>query len=156
LEEKQILEEEIKQRRAILESTNVEIETIGKYIQLKEDLSIYNLPLEDPTRLLSILQTIKQIGYEPQKIVAAFARMKSLRQKERQLKSNCEILEKRISEARQVLPLLQQIRSMGIGIDKLLVFSVAVSEKADTYNMSISADAYRVIENKRIITELVG
>jgi hypothetical protein len=105
---------------------------------------------------LSILQTIKQIGYEPQKIVAAFARMKSLRQKGRQLKSNCEILEKRISEARQVLPLLQQIRSMGIGIDKLLVFSVAVSEKADTYNMSISADAYRVIENKRIITELVG
>jgi uncharacterized protein (UPF0128 family) len=77
----------------------------------------------------------------------AFARMKSLRQKERQLKSNCEILEKRISEARQVLPLLQQIRSMGIGIDKLLVFSVAVSEKADTYNMSISAVAYRVIEN---------
>ncbi|MDQ6865360.1 MAG: hypothetical protein M3044_16230 [Thermoproteota archaeon] len=81
LEEMQILEEEIKQRRAILESTNVEIETISKYIQLKEDLSIHNLSLEDPTRLLSILQTIKQIGYEPQKIVAAFARMKSLRQK---------------------------------------------------------------------------
>ena len=94
LEETQILEEEIKQRRAILESTNVEIETISKYIQLKEDLSIHNLSLEDPTRLLSILQTIKQIGYEPQKIVAAFARMKSLRQKERQLKSNCEILAK--------------------------------------------------------------
>jgi hypothetical protein len=93
LEETQILEE-IKQRRAILESTNVEIETISKYIQLKEDLSIHNLSLEDPTRLLSILQTIKQIGYEPQKIVAAFARMKSLRQKERQLKSNCEILAK--------------------------------------------------------------
>jgi hypothetical protein len=35
---------------------------------------------------------------------------------------------------------------MGIDIDKLLVFSVAVDEKAEIYNMSISAAAYRVIE----------
>ncbi len=123
------------------------IETISEYIQLKEHLSRHNLSLEDPARLLSILETIKKIGYEPRKIVTAFASMKSLRQKERQLKNNSEILEKRMSEARQVLPLLQQIRSMGIGIDKLLVFSVAVSEKADTYKMSISAAAYRVIED---------
>jgi 5'-3' exonuclease len=66
LEEKQILEEEIKQRRAILESKNVDIETIGEFNELREHLSKYNLSLEDPTRLLSILQTIRQIGYEPQ------------------------------------------------------------------------------------------
>jgi hypothetical protein len=36
---------------------------------------------------------------------------------------------------------------MGIGIDKLLVLSVAVSEKADKDNMSISAAAYRVLED---------
>ena len=52
-----------------------------------------------------------------------------------------------MSEDRQVLPLLQRIQSMGIGIDKLQVFSVAVYEKAEKYNMSISAAAYRVIEN---------
>jgi len=34
---------------------------------------------------------------------------------------------------------------MRIHVDKLLVFSVAVNEKAETYNMSISAAAYRVI-----------
>jgi hypothetical protein len=93
----------------------VSIETISEYNQLKEHLSKHNLSLEGPTRLLSILQTIKQIGYEPQKIVAAFARMKSLRQKERQLKNNCEMLEKPMAADRQVLPLLQGIRSMGIG-----------------------------------------
>ena len=34
-EEKQRLEEEIKQRRAILESTNVEVQTINEYKQLE-------------------------------------------------------------------------------------------------------------------------
>jgi hypothetical protein len=35
---------------------------------------------------------------------------------------------------------------MGIGIDKLLPFSLAVNEKAHKYNLSISAAAYQVIE----------
>jgi len=48
------------------------------------------------------------------------------------LQGNCEMLEKRI-------------QCMRIGVDKLLVFSVTINEKAETYNMSISAAAYRVI-----------
>jgi hypothetical protein len=40
------------------------------------------------------------------------------------------MLEKRMVEYRKVLPLLQRIQCMRIGIDKLLVFSVAVNEKA--------------------------
>jgi hypothetical protein len=36
---------------------------------------------------------------------------------------------------------------MGIGIDKLLPFSLAVNEKARTCNLLISAAAYRVIED---------
>jgi NACalpha-BTF3-like transcription factor len=63
------------------------------------------------------------------------------------LQDNCEILEKRISEERQELSLLQQIRSMGIGIEKLLIFSVAVNEKEQKYKLSISAvRSYRIIE----------
>ena len=83
LEEKNKLEEQIQEAGALLQSKNVDIETINDYNQLKEHLSKHDLSLEDPTRLLSILQTIKQIGYEPRKIVAAFASMKSLIQKER-------------------------------------------------------------------------
>jgi hypothetical protein len=79
--------------------------------------------------------------------VAEFSRIKSLKRREKALQDNCEILENRMSEDRQVLPLLQRIRCMGIGIDKIQVFSVAVYEKADTYNMSISSAAYKVIED---------
>jgi len=48
-----------------------------------------------------------------------------------------------MSEYRQVLPLLQRIRSIGISIDELLPFSIAVNEKAQKYNLSISAAAFR-------------
>jgi hypothetical protein len=51
-----------------------------------------------------------------------------------------------MSQYKQVLPHLLQIRSWGIGIDKLSTFSIAVDETAQKYNLSISAAAYRVIE----------
>jgi hypothetical protein len=51
-----------------------------------------------------------------------------------------------MSEARQVRRLLGQIRSMGISIEKLLTFSVAVNEKAQKASLSISAAAYRIKE----------
>ena len=41
------------------------------------------------------------------------------------------MLENQMSEYRQVLPLLQRIRSKGIGVDELEVFSVAVYEKVE-------------------------
>jgi len=43
--------------------------------------------------------------------------------------------------------LLEEIRSMGIGIEKLLTFSIVINEKAQKYNISISAAAYRVVED---------
>ena len=52
-EEKQSLEEEIKQRRAILESTNVDVQTINDYKHLKAELSRHNLSFEEPERLVT-------------------------------------------------------------------------------------------------------
>jgi hypothetical protein len=88
-----MLEEEIKQRLAILESTNVEVQAINEYKQLKDELSKHQLSIDDPTRLLLILRTIRQIEYDPQKIVARFSYIKSLRQTEKGLKDNCKMLE---------------------------------------------------------------
>ena len=99
-----MLEDEINQRRAILDSTNVEIQTINEYKQLKEELNKRGLSIEDPDRLLTILKRIKQLKYDPNKIIAEFSRLNSLRLSERILKNNCQILENRMSEYRQVLP----------------------------------------------------
>ena len=138
LEEKNRLEEQIQEAGAILKSKNVDIETINQFNQLKEHLSKHDLSLEDPTRLLSILQTIRQIGYEPRKIVAAFASMKSLMQRERQLKNNCKMFERRAARYQHILPISEQFVSFGIGIDPLIAFNILVTEMAETCNILIS------------------
>jgi hypothetical protein len=88
--EKQRLEEEIKQRRALLESTNVEIHTINEYKQLKAELSKYHLSSEDPKKLVTVLNSIKHYRYDSKKIVAEFSNIQSLKQD----KKNCKIIVK--------------------------------------------------------------
>jgi len=114
------------------------------------------LSTEDPTRLLSILRTIKQIGYDPRKIVARFSQLESLRQTERGLIDNCRVLEERVSRCREVLPLCEQIVQLRIGIGELLAFHTAVCERAEKNNLSRDSAAYLVIEDIRDYDKLGG
>ena len=104
------------------ERTDVDIKTIDEYKQLKLELNKHGLSIEDPDKLLTILKNIEQLKYDPNKIIAEFLRLNSLRRSERTLKKNCQRFENRMSEYRQALPLLQQIRALGIDIDKLIPF----------------------------------
>src|SRR5438874_1251447 len=132
-EEKQTLEEEIKQRRAILESTNVETQTINEYKKLKAELSKHHLSSEDPNKLVTVLNNIRHYGYDPKKIVAEFSNIKSLKRKEKVLQNNCKLLEERVARCREVLPLCEQIVRFRIGIGELLAFHTAVCEKAEMH-----------------------
>ena len=155
-EEKQMLEEEIKQRRAILESANVDIITINEYKKLKEELNVHGLSLEDPRILLSILKTIREIGYEPQKIVREFSRIKSLRQTERELNNRCKALESRVAQYKEALPWCEEIGRLGIRNENLLTYHIAVCEKAEMHNISRESAAYRVIEDIQYYNKLGG
>ena len=155
-EEMQRLEQEIKHKRVILESTNVDVQTINEYKQLKDELSKHRLSTEDPTRLLSILRTIKQIGYDPQEIAARFSHTKSLTQTEKGLEDNCKMLEERVARCQGVLPLTEQISRLPIGIGELLAFHTAVSETAEMNNLSMECAAYRVIEDIQYYNKLGG
>jgi hypothetical protein len=55
-EEKQMLEDEINQRRLILESTDVEIQTINEYNQLKAELMMHHHSPEELDKLLTVLK----------------------------------------------------------------------------------------------------
>jgi hypothetical protein len=145
-EEKQMLEEEIKQRRAILESANVDITALNEFKKLKEQLGANGLSLKDPQILLSILKTIREIGYDPQKIVREFQKIKSFRETEQHLNNNCKALEARAAQCRYVLPMCEQIMRIGIGLPELLAFHTAVVNKAERDNLSREAAAYRVME----------
>ena len=108
-EEKRMLQEEIKQTRTILENLNVDIQTIDEYKQLKEELNRRGLSIEDPNRFLT-MKSIKQLKYDPNKRIAEYSRLNSLRRSERRLKNSCQIFANRMSEYKQVLSLLLQIR----------------------------------------------
>jgi hypothetical protein len=58
-EEKQTLEEEIKQERAILEGTNINIQINNEYKQLKSELSKHNLSPEEPEKLVTLLNNMR-------------------------------------------------------------------------------------------------
>ena len=114
-EEKQRLEKEIGKAGMILKSKNIDIQTLNEYkklkeglwvhgLSLKEGLWVHGLSLKDPRILLSILKTIREIGYEPQKIVREISQIKSLRQKERQLVQSCKALKFRLSGFKEILP----------------------------------------------------
>jgi hypothetical protein len=155
-EEKQVLEEEIKQRRAILESANVDIQTLNEYKKLKEELNIHGLSLKDPRIILSLLKTIREIGYEPQEIVREFSRIKSLKQTERELNNRCKDLQARLDRYKEVLPLCEQIGGLEIGIGELLAFDTAVCEMAEMNKLSRERAAYRVIEDIQNYNRLGG
>jgi hypothetical protein len=81
-EEVQRLKEEIQQARAILESTNVEIQTTSRYKQLSAELSKHSLSSEDTDRLLTLLNNIKQYRHDPRKTVEEISNIKSLKRRE--------------------------------------------------------------------------
>jgi hypothetical protein len=138
-EEKQRLEKEIQETEAVLQSKNTDIQTLNNYKKLEEQLNSQRLSTAEPQMLLSVLHTIRQIGYNPHRVVRELARIKSL--------SKLRALELRMAQYREILPLCQQIASFGIGFPELLAFHSAVTKKADTENIQIRAAAFRLLQD---------
>ena len=78
-------------------SNVTEIETIDKYNQLEAELRKYHLSSEDPQRLLTVPNNIKNYRYDPKKIVAEFSNIKSLKRREKALKDECKCSKKDVS-----------------------------------------------------------
>jgi hypothetical protein len=90
IQEKQKIEEAIKEADDILHSKNVSIEVINEHIQLNEELSKHGLSTKDVHRLLDLLLAAKEYRYSPGKIVAKLRNIKRLENKENRLKNSCE------------------------------------------------------------------
>jgi hypothetical protein len=69
LQEKQNIDEEIKEANDVLQSKNVSIETINEHIQLNEKLNEYDLSFHDIDKLLNVLINAKENGFDPKLIV---------------------------------------------------------------------------------------
>jgi hypothetical protein len=79
--------------------------------------------------------------------VAKARNIKSLKDNEKHLRNNCEMLAKRVDKHRQILPLAEKITAMKISMVELLVFDDAVSCTAEQYNLPIPAAAFQIIND---------
>jgi hypothetical protein len=86
LEEKQKIDDQIKEADAILQSKNVSIEAIDEHIHLKEELKKYRLSTKDIHRLVNLLLAAKEYRYSPAKIVSKLRNIKRLENKENKQK----------------------------------------------------------------------
>src|SRR5215212_9056800 len=145
LEEKQKIDEQIKEADAILRSKNVNIEAINEHIQLNEKLHKHRLSTKDIHKLLNLLTAAKEYRYNPGKIVAKLRNIKRLENKENKLKISCEVLSKKEAKYREIIPLANLIWDLHIGKNELISFKVAVNETAQTYGLTPSSAALDVI-----------
>src|SRR5919198_2626238 len=156
LEQKQKIDEAIKEANDILQSKNVDIETINEYVRLNEKLNEYNLSFQDTDKFLALLINAKDNGFDPKKIVARLKKIQSLENKEERLKHNCEILSEQVKECNNVLPLAQKIRAMNIDIKQLLVFESTVNQLAKEYNLPPYIAALRLFNDITYYNKIGG
>jgi hypothetical protein len=149
LEEKQRIDEQVKEADATLQSKNVSIEAINEHIQLNEELRKYRLSTKDIHRLVNLLLAAKEYRYSPEKIVAKLRNVKRLENKENKLKNNCEALSKQADKYKEIIPLAQIIWDLHISKNELISFKIAVNEAAETYGFPRSTAAVYVLNNLR-------
>jgi hypothetical protein len=147
LQEKQKIDDEIKQADAILEGKNVSIEAINEHIQLNEELKKYRLSTKDIHKLLNLLVAAKEYRYSPGKIVAKLRNLKYLENKEKRLKNSCEMLSKKEAKYKEIIPLANIIWDLHIGRNELISFKAAVNEAAQQFGFPASTAAFHVLNN---------
>jgi hypothetical protein len=156
LEEKQKIDDQIKEADAILQSKNVSIETINEHIRLKQELKKYRLSTKDIRRLLDLLEAAKEYRYSPGKIVAKLRNIKRLENKEVKLKSSCEALSKKEAKYKDVIPFTEEVVAFGIGIEELIGLDVGIKEAAKAYNMSFCNSTLRLIDDIKTYNKING
>jgi hypothetical protein len=147
IEEKKRIEEEIQKTGALLEDQRIDIQIIEEYKKLEEELKKHGLSMEALNTLVSILQNINELGYDPRKIVTELARIKSIRHTERRLKRECKMLESQSAQYREILPICKDIVSFEIGFSELAALHAAVMKKVDMENISYGEAAYALMND---------
>jgi hypothetical protein len=149
LEDKQKIDDQIKEADAILQSKNVNIETINEHVKLNEKLNEYNLSFQNIDKLLNVLVNAKEYGFDGKKIVGKLRSIKRLENKEKGLRGNCVIFSKQADKYKGILPLAQVIWDLCIGKNELISFKIAVCEAAGLYGFPRSTAAVYVLNNLR-------
>ena len=158
--EKETLQREIDEKRAILDGVDLDVESrrklVEEYAQMKVEIRRYGIGPEDPRKIQACLQRLKDANYNAEEVIAGYANMQTLRKERIELEIERRKLEDRIMDCKDVLPLGEQIMRLKIGIGELLAFHSAVYEKADMERTPVDTAAYKIVEDIRDYSQLGG
>jgi DNA repair ATPase RecN len=156
LQEKQKVDQEIKAANDILQKNTVTIEALNEHIQLKDELDRHGISIQDTDKLKNLLSNAKENGFDPRLIVRKLRNIKRLENKENKLKASCELLSKKESKYKEIIPLANIIWDLHIGGSELISFKVAVNEAVQQYGFPRSTAAAYVLNNIRDYNKIGG
>jgi hypothetical protein len=145
-EEKEKLKKEVEKARNNLKQTNIGVQTVKEYKRLEVELHKIGLSMSEPDTLVSILKKFKKMRFDPRKIVTEISCVKSLQQREKQLKNSCKVLESRASKYKEIIPLCEQLLPLGIGFAELCAVHAAIVKMVDTEKLSYSRAAFALMD----------
>ena len=147
IEQKQRIDEQIKEVDAILQSKNVTVKAIDEHIRLNEKLKEHGLSRQDLYKLLSVLSNAKKYGFDGKEIADRLYDFKFLEWKEKEFEDKRKKLSKKISKYKDVVPFTEEIVALGIGINELITLKTGINVAAKHYNLSPLADTLRLIDD---------
>jgi predicted nucleic acid-binding Zn-ribbon protein len=158
--EKETLQREIDEGRAILDGVDVDVESRRKimeeYAQMKAEMRRYGIGAEDPSKIQACLQRLKDANYNAEEVIAGYANKETLRKERMVLDEERRAFEARLATVKDVLPLAEQITRLKMGMGELLAFHSAVYEKADMERIPLDTAAYKIVEDIREYSQLGG
>jgi hypothetical protein len=143
--QKQRIDEQIKEADAVLQSKNVKAKAINEHVKLTQKLDKHGLSTQDINKLVKFVMNAKRYGFDPKNVVAKMNNIKQLEKREKELVRTCARFSKQAAKYKEIIPLAQLIYDMHIDRSELISFKIAVNEAAETYHLTPSAAALRVI-----------
>ena len=156
LEDKQKIDQEIKEASEVLHKKNVTIEAVEEHLKLKEALEQHGVSIQDIDKLLTLLNNAKENGFDTKKIVMMFSSIKRLEKKRLRLKDNCDTLSKQMHDYIDILPLTEDIAALGIGIHELISLKAAMNQAVKCYSLPPLAATLRLIEDIKKYEKIGG
>src|SRR5215472_2302756 len=158
--EKETLERDIDEKRAILDSVLEDVESRTKimeeYALMKAEMRRYEIGPEDAKQFSRLIQTLQQDNYDCAKILRAFADIEDTKKLRQEVDQDRQNLEARLEEVKDTLPLAEQLLQYGIGINEVIALKLAVEEKADLERTSRGAAAFKIMGDIREYSQLGG
>jgi hypothetical protein len=96
---------------------------------------------------LNVLINAKKYGFDGKEIAEKLYNFKFLEVKEKEFKDKRKKLSKKISKYKDILPLTEDIAALGIGLDELLAFKIAINQAAKYCNLPFVSATIRLIDD---------